>query len=151
MTLIDPLFDNSPDIFLVPTGQKFLTIRAIIYDSWIMWKDALPCDKEHHSLLSHDVYNNIIELATRIHKLHQSLPTYKGTSETPFEFVLWWDPTDPDKDWSTGKTCRFMIEDYSAQDLLHYNSMKRNSRLSLKELTSKLVQASAIPQVPKSG
>ena len=44
-----------------------------------------------------------------------------------------------------------MMEDYSAQDLLHYNSMKRNSRLSLKELTGKLVQASAIPQVPKVG
>ena len=44
-----------------------------------------------------------------------------------------------------------MIEDFTAQDLLHYNSTKRNSRLSLKALTNKLVEASAISQVPKSG
>ena len=151
MNIIDPLFDSSPATFDSPTGQKFLTIRAIVYDSWITWKDALPVDKEQQALLSHDVYNNIVELAGRVHKLHQSLPTYKGASESPFEFVLWWDPTDPDENWNSGKTCRFMIDSYTSDDLIHYNSIKRNSRLLLQPLTSKLVEAVAIHQVPKSG
>tara|TARA_R100001463_G_scaffold66150_2_gene119596 strand:- start:724 stop:1179 length:456 start_codon:yes stop_codon:yes gene_type:complete len=151
MSIVDPLFENSPTTFVNPTGQNFLTIRAIIYDSWITWKDALPDDIAQHSLLSEDIYNNIIELAGRVHKLHQSLPNYKATTESPYEFVLWWDPSDTDENWNSGKTCRFMIEDFTAQDLLHYNSTKRNSRLSLKALTNKLVEASAISQVPKSG
>ena len=144
MSIFDPLFDSSPQDFQTPSGQKFLMIRSIVYDSWITWREALPDDTEQHALLSHDVYNNIVELAGRVHKLHQSLPGYKQTTESPFQFVLWWDPTDTDENWNSGKVCRFMINDYSADDLIHYNSLKRVTRLTLKPLTSRLVEATAV-------
>ncbi len=137
-----------PESFKVPDGSTYLTIRAIVYDSWITWNDALPEEPEQRELLTEEIFGNIKELATRIHKVHQSLPNYKNTTEAPFNFVLWWDPTDPDKDWNLGKTCRFMIDDFSADDLLYYSSLKRGNRLLIKPLTKRLVEARAVP-VPK--
>ena len=138
------IFDNPPDKFQAPDGKTYLTIRAIVYDSWITWKDALPIEEAQRKLLTLENFSNITELAGRLHKFHQSLPGYKGTMEPPFEFVLWWDPTDADDRWNSGKTCRFMVADFSAEDLLHYNKTRRGNRLQLTKLTSRLVEAQAI-------
>lgn len=141
MSQIDnQIMDNPPDSFMAPDGNKYLTIRSIVYDSWITWQDALPFDKDSRSKLTQEIYNNIVELAGRIHKLHQSLPNYKQTIDPPFEFVLWWDPEDVDPLWSHGKSCRFMIDNFSAQDVQHYNSVRRGNKLIVKPLTRRLVE-----------
>ena len=138
------LFENPPDQFKAPDGNLYLTVRSIVYDSWITWNDALPVDTAQREMLNSDQYANITELAGRIHKFHQALPGYKATMEPPFEFVLWWDPTDTDPEWNSGKTCRFMLSDFAASDLIHYNKSRRGNRLELKQLTQRLVEAKAI-------
>ena len=102
------------EYFTAPDKNRYLTIRSVVYDSWIIWQDALPFDPQLRSLLTQDIYNNIVELGTRVHKLHQSMPGYKALSESPFEFILWWDPQDDDEDWKQGKRCRFMVKDFTS-------------------------------------
>ncbi len=64
MSQIDnQIMDNPPDSFMAPDGNKYLTIRSIVYDSWITWQDALPFDKDSRSKLTQEIYNNIVELA----------------------------------------------------------------------------------------
>ena len=138
--LEESLFDKFPDSFIAHDGNKYLSIRSIVYDSWITWQDAIPFSKDQHQLLTSEIHNNIIELATKIHKLHQSFPNYKTLTEPPFEFVLWWDPLDKDPAWNQGKTCRFMIDEFTSADIEYYNSNKKNSRLSVKPLTRRLVE-----------
>ena len=70
------LFENPPDQFKAPDGNLYLTVRSIVYDSWITWKDALPVDTAQREMLNSDQYANITELAGRIHKFHQALPGY---------------------------------------------------------------------------
>ena len=37
----DNLFEKEPDFFVSPDGQKYLAIRSIVYDSWIMWQETI--------------------------------------------------------------------------------------------------------------
>ena len=115
--------------FKAPDGNVYLGIRSVVYDSWIMWNDVLPDPQDEQPLMTKDIYENITELGLRIHKLHQSMPNYKQMTESPFNFVLWWDPDDDDDDWSRGKVCRFMINDYSAEDILFYSKSKKGNKL----------------------
>ena len=136
----DNLFEKEPDFFVSPDGQKYLAILSIVYDSWIMWQDAIPFDSQDRLKMTQEIYTNIVSLATKIHKLHQSFPNYKSLTEPPFEFVLWWDPLDKDPNWNSGKYCRFMIDGFESADIIHYNSLKKNSYLSIKPLTRRLVE-----------
>ena len=34
------------DSFLAPDGNTYLTIRSVAYDSWIIWQDAIPFEKD---------------------------------------------------------------------------------------------------------
>ena len=132
--------------FKAPDGNVYLGIRSVVYDSWIMWNDVLPDPQDEQPLMTKDIYENITELGLRIHKLHQSMPNYKQMTESPFNFVLWWDPDDDDDDWSRGKVCRFMINDYSAEDILFYSKSKKGNKLLIKPMTSRLVEARIIPK-----
>ena len=131
--------------FHAPNGEKYLTIRSVVYDSWIMWQDALPFEREYWRFLTEDIYNNIVELGTRVHKMHQSFPGYKALSESPFEFILWWDPTDQDPDWNQGKKCRFMINDFTAEEIAYYSSIKKGNKLTIRPMTTRMVEAMITP------
>lgn len=133
------------DQFLAPDGNKYLTIRSVVYDSWIIWQDALPFDKHLRVMLNQVIYENIIALATRIHKLHQSMPGYKALTESPFEFVLWFDPLDSDPLWNQGKKCRFMINEFTAEEIEFYSKNKKGNKLEIKPMTTRLVEAN-IPE-----
>jgi len=127
--------------FLAPDGNKYLTIRSVVYDSWIIWQDALPQDQELRLMITQEIYDNIVELAGRIHKLHQSMPGYKALNESPFEFILWFDPLDTDPDWYLGKKCRFKIHDFTAEEIAYYNTLKKANKLDIKEMTTRMVEA----------
>ncbi len=129
------------DQFLAPDGSKYLTIRSVVYDSWIIWQDAIPFDQDLRLMLTQEIYDNIVELATRIHKLHQSMPGYKALTESPFEFVLWFDPLDSDPDWNQGKMCRFMINDFTAEEIEYYSKLKKANKLDVKPMTHRMVEA----------
>ncbi len=129
------------DSFLAPDGNTYLTIRSVVYDSWIIWQDAIPFEKDLRLMLTQEIYDNIVELGTRVHKLHQSLPGYKALTESPFDFVLWFDPLDSDPDWNEGKKCRFMIKDFTAEELVYFNTLKKANKLEVKPMTSRLVEA----------
>tara|TARA_B100001250_G_scaffold396106_1_gene401711 strand:+ start:1692 stop:2120 length:429 start_codon:yes stop_codon:yes gene_type:complete len=129
------------DQFLAPDGNDYLTIRSVVYDSWIIWQDAIPFDLELRLMLTQEIYDNIVELGTRVHKLHQSMPGYKALTESPFEFVLWFDPLDTDPDWSQGKKCRFMINEFTAEEIAYYNTLKKGNKLDIKPMTTRMVEA----------
>ena len=129
------------EYFTAPDKNRYLTIRSVVYDSWIIWQDALPFDPELRSLLTQDIYNNIVELGTRVHKLHQSMPGYKALSESPFEFILWWDPQDDDEDWKQGKRCRFMVNDFTSEEITYYNTLKKGNKLTVTPKTTRMVEA----------
>ena len=42
--------EDDMDRFLAPNGEKYLTIRSVVYDSWIIWQDALPFEREYRKL-----------------------------------------------------------------------------------------------------
>ncbi len=133
------------EYFSAPDDKKFLTIRSVVYDSWIIWNDALPFDPQLRKHLNQDIYTNIVDLATRIHKLHQSMPGYKSLCESPFEFILWFDPQDDDPKWNQGKLCRFKINEFTAEEIAYYNTLKKGNKLSIKPMTTMMVEA----QIPE--
>ncbi len=137
--------EDDMDRFLAPDGEKYLTIRSVVYDSWIIWQDALPFERELRRLMTPEIYNNIVELGTRVHKMHQSMPGYKALGESPFEFISWWDPLDPDPDWKQGKKCRFMINDFTAEEIEYYSSVKKGNKLTIKPMTTRMVEAIITP------
>ena len=37
-----PFSQEELDEFVTPEGEVFYTFRSIVYDSWLIWDDALP-------------------------------------------------------------------------------------------------------------
>lgn len=117
--------------FQTPEGEWWLTCRSIVYDSWLFWADALPYEMELRQQLDMESFNNITSLAKRLHVFHVSLPGYKQLNESPFKVSKWWDPTEADPQWSSGRSCLFTIENFEAEDLINYLP-KRTSRPLIK-------------------
>lgn len=111
--------------FQGPDGQWFSIYRAIVLDSWLTWKDALPghCRNQR---LSTEVACTITALTQRIHAAHMQLPDYRRLSSSPFQVIRWWDPFAKDR-WNTGAKVLLRLEHYSAQRLM----AKIPSRLQL--------------------
>ena len=68
--------------------------------------------------LDAETFKNIVQLGGSLHCFHQSVPDYRQLSQTPFNITRWWDPSDRDERWSTGRACLFSLKDYSATDLV---------------------------------
>lgn len=99
--------------FQGPSGEWFSIFRAIVLDSWLTWKDALP-DHPIRGPLDEEIASSITGLALRIHAAHVALPDYRRLSESPFRVSRWWDPFAND-DWQTGAKVLLRLEHYSAQ------------------------------------
>lgn len=112
--------------FQGPNGDWFSIHRAIVFDSWLTWKDALP-GHPISGRLDEDVAATITVLAQKIHTAHALMPEYRRLADTPFRVGRWWDPSATDA-WSTGSKVLIRLEHYSAQRF----ASKLPGRLNLK-------------------
>ena len=87
-----PWSQSPSDEFLAPDGQWYSIFRAVVFDSWMLWKDALPPELELRALLDQEAYDGITSLGRKLHALHHRLPDYRRLSTSPFNVTAWWDP-----------------------------------------------------------
>lgn len=109
-------FDDD-DEFEHPTEGWLLLCRAIAFDSWVLWRHALPADRDGREMLNEPTATRIACLAERIHAVHQQMPGYSHLADTPFSFSRWWDPRAPGE-WALGGRCSFGIRDQDTEDVL---------------------------------
>lgn len=134
-----PFSESELDQFTTPSGEIFYVFRSIVFDSWLVWGDALPDVLEQREMLSEEVYRNIILLASSLQVFHQSLPDYRSLSSTPFKVTRWWDPTERDERWNQGKACLFSLNGYSATDLVRL--IQRKTELAVTPISRRYVEA----------
>jgi hypothetical protein len=131
--------------FKTPEGEMYNTLRAVVFDSWLIWHDVLPEEKELRNLLDQDSYDNICALARRLQTFHISLPGYKQLSVSPFNVTRWWDPSDEDIAWNSGRSCLFSMDNYEAVELT--NLLPRRSPLQLRAVSRNFVEAHLPPEI----
>lgn len=136
----DDLWNLPPPVMVeMPCGSSFYACRALVRDSWLQWRDALPPEESDWSKLTTPVVETIQALAKEIHHLHRNLPGYKECNESPFTVGRWWDPDD-DEGWQLGGRCLFCFKDFSAFELI--DRLPRKSQLHLLVITDRWVEAS---------
>ena len=104
------------DEFRAIDGQNHSIYRTIIFDSWLLWKHALPPSPAAHAELNELRTQGIGCLAEQLHQVHQTMPGYRMLNDTPFRFRRWWDPCDPD--WEHGRRCLFTINGFTSNDIV---------------------------------
>lgn len=134
-----PYSQEELDEFVTPAGEVFYAFRSIVFDSWITWADALPDVLEQREEITQGIYDNIVCLADSLQVFHQSLPDYRTLTQTPFRVTRWWDPTDRDERWSTGRAVLFSIKDYTATDLVRL--VQRKTDLAVTPVSKRYVEA----------
>lgn len=97
---------DDDDEFLHPVHGWFLLSRAVVFDSWICWRQALPDSRQVRNAMPASVGASIALLAHALHDIHQALPGYDDLDDNPFSVPRWWDP-DADDEWGTGSCCLF--------------------------------------------
>lgn len=112
-----PYSESLSDEFRTPTGEWYATLRAIAFDSWLLWKHALPDDHLLWPSLSQEAFSNIESLGKRIHNLHQLFPDYRRLCDTPFKVSRWWDPTDDSGEWICGARVLLRVNGYTAREI----------------------------------
>jgi hypothetical protein len=117
MTYHCPASFGPNEEFLAPTGEWLSVFRAIAYDSWLLWRHALPDNPNHWPLLDAGTFETIGRLGQRIHNLHQTLPDYRRLNDTPFTVSRWWDPLDDQEDWQLGGRCLLKINGYESRHI----------------------------------
>jgi len=134
-----PYSQTELDEFVTPMGETFYTFRSIVFDSWLIWDDALPDVLDQRDLLDRDIYDNIVALASSLQTFHQGLPDYRPLTSTPFKVTRWWDPTDRDERWNQGKACLFSLKDYTATDLVRL--IQKRTELAVTPVSKRYVEA----------
>lgn len=112
-----PFSESPEDEFQMPDGEWHMTLRAITYDAWLLWKHALPEDPMLWSRLTEEVVDTVTLLAKRIHNLHQCFADYRRLVDTPFTVSRWWDPTDDTGEWDQGGRVLLKVNGYTARDV----------------------------------
>lgn len=136
----DEDWDLPPPVMVtMPCGTDFYACRALVRDSWLQWRDALPPEQEDWERITSDVVENIQSLAKAIHHLHRSLPGYKQCDESPFTVSRWWDPDD-DEGWQLGGRCLFRFKDTTSFELIE--GLPRKTQLQLTRISENWVEAS---------
>jgi len=140
--------DNPSQEFCTPSGEWYCTFRSIVYDSWLLWHDALPESLEQRRLLQQDQFDMIKLLGKKLDLFHRSLPDYKQRADSPFTVSCWWDPTHEDEEWNSGRSCLFSIEGYTSEELIGFLPKRKGARLNplgLKAISTRFVEASVPP------
>ena len=104
----------------LPSGELVLVTRALVKDSWLLWKDALPDEEHLWDELTDDAVTSITALAKSLHVMHRAMKGYKRCDESPFTVSRWWDPTckgDADDNYDSGKFALLKFDGLSAFDL----------------------------------
>ena len=123
----------------LPCGSSVYACRALVRDSWLQWRDALPPEESDWSGLTEPIVDTIQILAKAIHQLHRNLPGYKQCEESPFTVSRWWDPED-NEGWQLGGRCLFRFKDTTALELI--NGLPRKTQLELVQISENWVEAS---------
>lgn len=105
------------DEFQTPGGVWYSAFRAITYDNWLIWQDALPADLAERRRLEAGSYLAITALARAIHDHHQRLPEYRRLDESPFRVGRWWDPSG-EAPWDSGRRVLIRHQDLEAEAFL---------------------------------
>lgn len=138
------------DEFLAPNGQWLSIYRAIAYDGWMLWKDALPEDISLRERLDPSSYDNICLLAKRIHLLHQAVENYRRLGESPFTIGRWWDPLDHGSDeehWQLGRHVLFRVRDMTAKQFMAIP--QRRNQVQMRAVSTNWIEASLPKEVSK--
>lgn len=138
------------DEFLAPNGQWFSIYRAITYDGWMLWKDALPESIELREQLDLPSYENISLLARRIHLMHQGVDNYRRLGDTPFQVSRWWDPldaADQDEQWNLGRHVLFRVKDMTAKQFIAVP--QRRNQVQLRAVSTNWIEATLPKEVSK--
>lgn len=133
-----PWSEAPEDEFLAPDGNWYYSFRAIVLDSWLLWRDALPPELELRQRLDQFTFDSITALARRLHAFHQSLPNYKQLTDSPFKVTRWWDPSDADPFWSQGRSCLFRLDGYTSQDIA--NGLARKTPIKTRIITNRFLE-----------
>lgn len=137
-----------PAWFETPTGERYNTCRAITLDNWLLWRDALPDNPQHWKLLEVPQFETIVELAGRIHAMHQTLPDYRCLSDTPWTVSRWWDPFAEDG-WDAGDHCLLRLAGYRV-DQLPADWCDRSLGLVLRPVSTHWLECSlGVPSAPE--
>lgn len=128
----------SLDRFTLPCGNVVLTTRALVKDSWLQWRDALPQEEELWDQLSAEAVHAIVELARCLHGMHRAMKGYKQCDESPFTVSRWWDPTADDDGYDSGRYCLMKFKDFAATDLIR--AVPRTSALMLTPVSPRAPQ-----------
>lgn len=144
-----PGSERPDDEFQAPDGAWLSIFRAIVFDSWLIWRDALPTEPELRQRLDHDTFDCITSLAKQLHLFHQSLPCYRGLTVSPFHVTRWWDPDDSDEAWTSGRSVLFYMDDYSSADIIRLCSKRPG--LKLRAVSHRYVEASLMEPLNPAG
>lgn len=112
-----PYAEGPADEFQLPDGSWAYVLRAIVLDSWLLWKHALPEDLALRRRLDAPAVAGITALAAALHSAHCQFPDYRQLGDTPFTVSCWWDPSDTSGLWSGGTRLLGRLAPYSAADL----------------------------------
>jgi hypothetical protein len=112
-----PYAESPADEFQLPDGSWAYTLKAIVTDSWLLWKHALPEDPALRRLLDATAVAGITALAGELHSAHTHFPDYKALDDSPFQVSCWWDPSDFSGQWNTGRRLLARVDGYQAADL----------------------------------
>lgn len=139
------------DEFLAPTGQWLSIYRAITYDGWMLWKDALPEEVSLRQRLDLDTYENICQLAKRIHVIHQGVENCRRLVDTPFQISRWWDPVsandEPDENWDLGCHVLFRVKEMTAKQFMAVP--QRRNQVYLRAVSTNWMEATLPSDVSK--
>lgn len=137
--------DSRPadDLFQTPLGEWHSIYRAITFDNWLIWADALPVEPDLRSQLSLSVSNAITLLADALHQDHQSFPNYRRLGSSPYTIGRWWDPTDQDEGYGSGDCVLLRLDGFSASDL--QRRFRGGGRLAVQPITAHWAEITLLP------
>jgi hypothetical protein len=88
-----------PITFTFPGGRGCALHRAVVYNSWLLWRDALPEDPHTWQSLARPQVHAIGKLA-------QQLQSLRREARPGWRVLQWWDPRH--EAWSSGR--RLMLD-----------------------------------------
>lgn len=136
-----PYAFHDDDEFCHPTDGWLLLDRTIVFDSWILWRHALPLDRRGRSLLHAEAAALITALAERLHAIHLRMPGYNSLDDTPFVFTRWWNPHSEDEASNSGSSCVFRIKDQPCGAITEAFLVARPDHLTLTPLPGNAMKA----------
>lgn len=144
-----PYAFNDDDEFQHPSEGWLLIDRTIVFDSWILWRHALPIDRPGRMMLHARAATLITALAERLHTIHLRMPGYGDLGDTPFVFNRWWNPHSDDES-SDGSCCVFRIKGQTSEAITNAFHDARVGNLTLTALSGELMRAQLTHTDPAS-